>query len=139
MKFNTIKKLVYNNHIKFVASTITFIWIFISLTIYAQTDINESKYQYLYPVPNSTMVSPKTNIIIKYGENINSSTVSGSLISVTGSISGSHSGNFLLSDDNQTLVFNPSSPFVFNETVYVMLKSGIKTGPFYVQISNSFW
>ena len=127
MKFNTIKNLAYNNHIKLLASTVAFIWVFISLTIYAQTDINESKYQYLYPVPNSTMVSPKTNIIIKYGENINSSTVLGSLISVTGSISGPHSGNFLLSDDNQTLVFNPSSPFVYNETVYITLKSGIKT------------
>jgi Arylsulfotransferase (ASST)/Secretion system C-terminal sorting domain/Bacterial Ig-like domain len=127
MKFNTIKNLAYNYHIRFVASIVAFIWAFFSLNVYAQADISESKYQYLYPVPNSILVSPKTNIIIRYGENINSRTVSVSLISVIGSISGPHNGNFLLSDDNQTMVFNPSSPFVYNETVYVMLKNGIKT------------
>jgi hypothetical protein len=127
MKFNTIKYLALNSHLKFVASIVTFIWAFFSLVVYAQIDMNESKYQYLYPVPNSIMVSPKTNIIIRYGENINSSTISGDLISVRGSISGSHTGKFILSDDNQTLVFNPSSPFDYNETVVVSLKSGIKT------------
>ncbi len=109
------------------AAIITSTLIFANLKVFTQTNQSTNKYQYIYPVPNSEMVSSKTNIIIRFGENINRSTISPGLISVNGSISGAHNGNFILSDDNQTLVFNPSLPFVYNETIFVLLESGIKT------------
>jgi hypothetical protein len=127
MKSQLTKGLVCKNGITFISIVFAIIIIFVSPTIYSQTVNSISKYQYLYPVPNSEMVSPQTNIIIRHGESINNRTVPQELISVSGSVSGVHSGNFILSDDNKTLVFNSDYPFVYSETVDISIKSGIKT------------
>lgn len=85
-------------------------------------------FQYLSPIPGSTMHRPETNIIIRHGELIDSSTVSDEeQIDVTGSTTGAHYGAWLLSDDIKTLVFNPSLPFAVGEQVNVFLHSGIRT------------
>ena len=55
------------------------------------------------------------------------STIIQSLISVIGSKSGVHTGDFLLSDDEQTIVFNPHKPFAYDENVTVSVRQGIKT------------
>lgn len=98
-----------------------------AVKIAPQTKGNLDKFQYLYPVPNSVMVSERTNIIIRFGKDINKQTISSDKISVAGSKSGVHDGELVLSDDNKTLVFNLYSPFVLNETVTVSLKEGIIT------------
>lgn len=85
-------------------------------------------FQYLSPLPGSTMHRPETNIIIRHGELIDSSTVLGEYqLDVTGSVSGIHHGAWLLSDDSKTLVFNPSNPFAVGEDVSVFLHPGILT------------
>jgi hypothetical protein len=91
------------------------------------TSAQVSDFQYLSPKPNSILNSKETNIIIRQGEEIDLSTISKSLISVTGSQSGKHDGRLILSDDNKTIVFNPSTYYTPNENVNVRLNSGIKT------------
>ena len=88
---------------------------------------NNNPYQYISPKPASFMVSQETNIILKYSGIIDKTSLSPDLILVKGSISGIHSGEILLSDDDQTIVFNPHSAFSGNEDVHVVLSNGIKT------------
>ena len=88
---------------------------------------DNSLFQYVSPKPNSIMVSNETNIILRPDTKLQESTIIKSLISVVGSISGTHTGDFLLTDDDQTIVFNPNKPFAYNEIVTVSVQRGIKT------------
>jgi hypothetical protein len=105
-------------------SFLILIWIFFNFIICGQTVHN---FNYVNPKPGSQYASPGTNIIIKEGSYIDPGSINGKLINVSGSISGYHKGDFLLSDDFKTLVFNPVSPFFPKEKVTVRLKKGIKT------------
>ena len=84
-------------------------------------------YLYLSPVPGSSMVRIWNNVIVRLGEAIDESTVSSDRLVVTGSTSGLHVGSFELSDDGETLVFTPFTPYELGETVEVVLQSGVKT------------
>jgi hypothetical protein len=88
---------------------------------------HNSPFQYVSPKPNSIMVTNETNIILRTGTKLQESTIIQSLISVVGSLSGFHTGDFLLTDDGQTIVFNPDKPFAYNEIVTVFVQNGIKT------------
>jgi hypothetical protein len=88
---------------------------------------DNSPFQYVSPKPNSIMVSNETNIILRHADKLKESTIIQSLISVVGSVSGNHTGEFLLTDDGQTIVFNPNKPFAYNEIVTVSVHQGIKT------------
>jgi len=92
--------------------------------IFAQ---QESPFQYVSPKPNSIMVSNETNIILRHETKLQESTITQSLISVVGSVSGTHTGDFLLTDDDQTIVFNPHKPFAYNEVVTVSVQQGIRS------------
>ncbi len=87
----------------------------------------ESSFQYVSPKPNSIMVSNETNIILQHETKLQESSIIQSLIRVVGSISGTHTGDFLLTDDDQTIVFNPHKPFAYDEVVTVSVQQGIKT------------
>ena len=99
---------------------------FISLTctVIAQ---NNKPYQFISPRPTSIMVSNETNIILRHSNTIDQKTLSDNLIRVEGSISGLHAGELILSDDDQTIVFNPYIPFTANEEVKVVIMEGVKT------------
>jgi hypothetical protein len=88
---------------------------------------NNSPFQFVSPKPNSIMVSNETNIILRTASKIQESSITQSLISVVGSVSGTHTGDFLLTDDDQTIVFNPTEPFAYDEVVTVFVQRGIKT------------
>jgi len=98
--------------------------LFIPFIIKAQ---QETSFQYVSPKPNSIMVSNETNIILRHPNKLQESTINQVLINVVGSKSGIHTGDFLLTDDDQTIVFNPHKPFAYNEVVYVSVQQGIKT------------
>jgi hypothetical protein len=85
---------------------------------------------YVSPVPGSTLVSPTSNIIIKTKGSLNSSVISDpSLISVKGSVSGDHSGSTILSDDQETIVFQPTNAYAPGEVVSVAVKLETLTQP----------
>jgi hypothetical protein len=70
---------------------------------------------------------PESNIIIRQGDIIDPGTIKEKSIEVVGSLSGVHSGEFFLSDDLRTFIFNPFIHFTPGEKVYVELHSGIYT------------
>jgi len=73
---------------------------------YAQNE-NVEMYQYIFPIPGSSNISPENNIIIRHGNIIDQSTIASSRISVVGSESGMHKGELFLSDELMTLIFIP--------------------------------
>lgn len=83
-------------------------------------------YQFVSPKPESMLVSNQSNIIVRSTNIIDKSTFTKNTIKVTGSKSGDHSGELILSDDNKTIVFNPKMAFADNEKVNVAVK-GIMT------------
>jgi len=100
------------------------VFLFVSPLLPAQNS-NLQSYQYISPVPGSTLNMPETNIIIRKGDNINPVTLSSKNIKVVGSKSGVHTFNFKLADDNKTILINPTAKFSRGETVDVQYSKGI--------------
>lgn len=82
--------------------------------------------QYVSPQPGSSNNSLQTNIIVRLQHPFpHGILLSPSSINVEGSVSGHHSGNLILSKDDQTVLFNPDSQFVQHEVVSVTIASSI--------------
>jgi hypothetical protein len=86
-----------------------------------------SSFQYVSPMPGSTLVSAGTTIAVRQGETMDPASISVDLFQVTGSRSGDHAGRALLATDNQTVIFTPDRPFAPDETVSVALGAGLRT------------
>ncbi len=82
-------------------------------------------YQYISPVPNSALNLAETNIIIREGKLIDQAILFSNNITVTGSVSGNHFGELILSDDSKTIIFKPYEKFYPAETVNVSYVGGI--------------
>ena len=105
-------------------------WIFAVVVCLAQSLLSGKpleQFQYVSPVPNSTLNSRESNIILRQGDRIDSGSLKTGLVEVTGSLGGRYSGKLVLSDDNKTLQFFPDKPYEPNETVTVRLNSGLRT------------
>lgn len=100
--------------------------LFLSAVQLAQNS-NLPGYQYISPVPGSSMILPETNLIIREGNFINPMSLSSKKIKLVGSKSGIHSYNIKLSDDGKTIIIKPFSKFSRGETVYVEYSGGIST------------
>lgn len=86
-----------------------------------------AQFQYVSPMPGSTLIDPDHHIIIREGRSIDASSVNKNLFSITGSLSGAHSFKLVLSDDGKTILLYPDQPFAFSEQVVVSVASGLKT------------
>ncbi len=93
----------------------------------ALSDARDPGYEYLSPVPGAHLVSPWTSVVLRPPGTVDAATIRGAALTTKGSQSGLHSGRLELSDDHQTLVFTPDSPFAEGESVVVTLASGIRT------------
>ncbi len=87
----------------------------------------KSSFQYIFPANGSKAVSRATNIILRPGPILDARTINSKFITVTGAFSGKHAGKFVLSDDKKTMVFTPSTLFIYSERVTVKLSRGILT------------
>jgi hypothetical protein len=85
------------------------------------------RYQYLFPLPNSTLVNAQTNVIVRFGDGIDRGSVKERVLRVVGSVTGEHDGRVSLSDDNRTIIFRPSAPFKQGESVSVEIGEGFRT------------
>lgn len=85
-----------------------------------------TRYQYVYPKPDSRYVSKETNIILRPGMELDALSVSALLIRVEGSLSGVHRGTMIFSDDRRTVVFNLREPLAENERVSVNVAAGLR-------------
>ena len=88
--------------------------------LFAGYNITQAKILYSDPVNNAQYVSIENNIIFTFDGNITGTDLN-SLITVTGSKSGIHTGDIIITRDNRTMIFKPHQPFQFNETVTVNL------------------
>jgi hypothetical protein len=82
---------------------------------------------YLSPKPQSTLVSVRTNIILRCDQDVDPGTLAPALLSVHGEKSGSHPGTLTLSDDGQTMLFAPDKALEPGERVDVSLRKGVAT------------
>lgn len=90
--------------------------------ILAQFVFSFNQINYFDPVPNAKYVNVNTSIIIGFKtrlllteeEILNS-------ITVTGSRSGLHKGKVTLLENGQKVLFQPNSPFEFNESVEIII------------------
>lgn len=89
---------------------------------------SQHQFEYLHPIPGSSLLSKYTTVIVRPGDKI-LSTAEGlsSLFSVIGSSSGIHEGRANISDDRKTILWKPSIAFMPSETVYVKVREGIQT------------
>ena len=83
--------------------------------------------QYISPVDGSYLNSRTGDIIIRPGAVIDPASIKESgLVSVTGSVSGKHSGRLILARDGRTVIFKPHLPFDAGETVTVAVTDGLR-------------
>ena len=100
----------------------------LSLHITPVTAAVLSSIEFVSPLPGSTLILPETNIILRPGGIVDAtSALAGQLIVVSGSASGPHEGRLRLSDDHQTLTFQPYVPFQYGEAVTCRIESGLVT------------
>lgn len=72
------------------------------------------------------MIFPETNIIIREGNLINKSSLNKTnLFMVTGSTSGKHNSELILSDDGRTIILKPYKKFGKGETVTLQYGGGV--------------
>jgi hypothetical protein len=79
-----------------------------------------AKIIYIEPIQNARYVNTNINLIFGFDGTIVSSDLS-SRIKVNGSLSGIHTGEFVITRDKEKIIFKPDLPFAFNETVHVEL------------------
>jgi hypothetical protein len=101
-------------------------FLLLSNNIYSQAP--QGYFKYLDPLPNARYVNKQATIIIKPKETINKESLYyKSAISLTGTMSGICSFQIIRSDDNSTIILQPSRPFNLGEKVTVKFNSIIKT------------
>jgi len=98
--------------------------LFISQFQFAQKS-GLQKYQYISPVPGSSMNMPGTNIIIREGSIVNPQSLFSKNFKIVGTQSGIHTFKNKLADDRKTILINPISKFRLGETVNVYYYDGI--------------
>lgn len=83
------------------------------------------KFKYLDPIPNSRFVSRQTSIILRTGNEVTAHDVRNyDDITISGSDSGRHDFNLIISDDNRTAILKPYNEFYPGENVTVRFANG---------------
>src|SRR6185295_8745087 len=93
-------------------------FIFIAMTL-CRSLIASAQFTYISPMPGSIYHNPETNIILKATDKVDATLLVPQAVSISGSLSGSHACNIILSDDQKTILIYPAHPFSENETVAV--------------------
>jgi hypothetical protein len=89
----------------------------------AETHARPAAIQYLSPIPGAVLVSRETNIIVRFDGGLVRYVVElETMFTVVGSQSGGHFGEAVVSDDGETIVFEPDIPFGPGETVSVTVR-----------------
>jgi hypothetical protein len=118
--------LLGRNYINLILILILFHFASANSSLAQVTNIND--YQYISPLHGSSMNLPECNIIIREGDLINRSSISSkNIIEVTGSKSGRHKGEIILSSDSRTLIFDSYEPYERGEEIKVSFNDGIST------------
>ena len=113
---------------------VAILFLFLSLSISFKT---YAEIVYIDPVRNAKYVNTETGIIIGFDKPAENSDLN-SIISVSGSISGIHTGKVILTTDRKKLIFKPDLPFAFNENVEVRVNRNVRSAPREDRLTYSF-
>jgi hypothetical protein len=91
------------------------------LPLLARAELAPPKVIYRSPSPAARYVRPETNLLWRFDQRIEGAPPS---VIIYGSRSGSHAGRSSLVESGRELIFQPSTPFVWGETVTVKLGRG---------------
>ena len=88
-----------------------------------QLDYRNLGYLYLSPVPGAEYVSPQTRFVLVRFKDLSPNAVTNlsTFVTVTGSLSGIHSGQTHVAGDGRTVIFTMNQDFAINEEVRVSL------------------
>lgn len=101
-----------------------FLFLFVYTSLYsAKTDYH---FEYLFPVPESTHLPLRSDIIIRFRDHdpdqiLNLST----FYTITGELSGNVQGRVVVSSDKRTMIIRPTKPFQAGERVSIHLSPQI--------------
>ncbi len=90
-------------------------------------DLLLEEFVYLSPLPHSLNHNPETEIIIRFGEKIDISSLEQRLLTISGSISGIHSGKISFCNDHLSLIFKPDQIFTYSEKITIQLTVGLRS------------
>ncbi|MFI5144876.1 MAG: aryl-sulfate sulfotransferase, partial [Ignavibacteria bacterium] len=103
--------------------------------------LSSKKIVYLEPVTGASQYSTGNNITIRFEKplNIKESDIP-DCIAVTGSKSMLHEGTFMICEDMKKIIFQPDTPFQYDEKITVRIKGRLlkMTYPFQKEFSYSF-
>jgi hypothetical protein len=77
--------------------------------------------EYYSPLQNARYVSKGATIAVRYGPTLSDQNLAAIKFSLQGSDSGAHTGQTILADDHQTVIFKPFQPFTPGEQVKVAI------------------
>jgi len=103
----------------FVRGMISSVLLFLSLQSNAQ-------FTYINPMPGSKLHNAETGIILKTGKLLDATSLHSDLITVSGSLSGTHEVKIKLAGDNKTILIQPLTAFSGGEKVTVVVKNGLR-------------
>ena len=112
---------------------------FFSVSAFAQSQSSRPTIEYHFPMDGSKYVPGNTPIILRPTAPIPLAVADNTLV-VTGTMTGRHDGNLVLSDDGRTLIFTATDPFESGERVSVNMGTGNSTtsGSTLAPVSFSF-
>src|SRR5689334_23947864 len=87
---------------------------------------SQAQFSYISPMPGSKMHNKETNIILRTGKPIDASSLKTNLVSINGSVSGTHECKIKLADDGKSILIYPSPILSGGETVTVVVNDGIR-------------
>lgn len=85
-----------------------------------------AKFQYVAPMPGSTLNSTLSHIIIRDGRVLDQAKINPAFFEIAGSKSGVHDFRLVFSDDHKTILLYPNIPFDFTEEVTVTIHAGLQ-------------
>lgn len=97
---------------------------------YSFSGISQEKYvdlTYISPKPNSKLIMPGNNIVLRHGEKFDIGSVKQSLLNISTSKGAEIQGELKLSDDGKSLIFKPHQSYSLGDIIQVQLGNGLKT------------
>ncbi len=90
--------------------------------------MTRNEFEYLSPRPGAIYLLPQSTIILRPGETFQQRPLNlADRISVSGSVSGDHSGKIRIAGDRKSVLFKPDSSFLLGEHVTVSISAGFRS------------
>lgn len=97
-----------------------------------------AQYEYTWPTDGSVNNFRHANMIVRNGALMNAATVTADKVTLNGSVSGTVPANVVLSTDGKTVCITPATPFVYGESVTVIIHDGMQTAAGQVLTGTSY-